>query len=136
MDDKQYLKRIAGISLEVLKDSLHRNRIEYNIDQIKGDKNYFRDIRMHVRASIEKMFENYRIIPSANDASRRFNHEERCIELNGIYNFVVRLNNRPLKIDINYIEIIDRYAKNMGIRIGEMPIIQPKDRIKIYEALK
>ena len=133
MAEKEYLKRVAGISLELLKSYFHKNKIEYHIIQISGDKTYFRDVSIKVKVELEKVFQNYKIIPSSNDATRKFNKEEGYIELNAFYNLVIRLNSRPLEIDENYVEITPEYAKDMRIRMGEIPRGQPKDRIKIYE---
>ena len=130
---KLYLKRSAGISLEILRESFHKNHIEYHITRVSGDARYFRDISMEVKGELEKLFSNYEIIPSSNDASRRFDEKSRVIELSAFYNLVIPLNDRPIEFDVNYLEITPRYAANLGIKNGEAPKIQPKDIIRISE---
>lgn len=133
MKRKEYLKRIAGISLEILKDKFHKNKIEYSIEKEEGDKKYFRDITLKVKKNLERLFENCSVIPSSGDSTRRFNKEENYIELNAIYNYVVSMNDAEIEIDENYVKITDEYAGRLGIDIGEIPKNQPIDRIRIFQ---
>lgn len=133
MDNKEYLKRIAGISFENLKIKLHENRIEYKIEKEEGDKRYFRDITLKIKKDLESIFEDYSIIPSSGDSTRRFNKDEGYIELNAVYNYVIRMNDAKINIDDNYIEITKTYANKLGIELGELPKSQPIDRIRIFQ---
>ncbi len=133
MNKSEYLKRIAGISFELLRSKLHENKIEYRIEKEDGSKRYFRDITIKIKKDLEEMFRDYSIIPSSNDATRRFNKDEGYIELNAIYNYFIRINDVEISIDNNYVEITKTYAKRLGIESGELPKNQPIDRIKIFE---
>lgn len=133
MGKKEYLKRIAGISFEILKKRFHENRVEYEIEKEDGDKKYFRDITLKIKRDLESIFKDYSIIPSSGDSTRRFNKDEDHIELNAIYNYVVKTNDVEINIDDNYVEITNIYANRLGIELGELPKNQPKDRIRIFQ---
>ena len=133
MNKNEYLKRIAGISFEILKKRFHENRIEYRVEKENWDKRYFRDITLKIKKDLESIFEDYSIIPSSGDSTRRFNKDEGYIELNAIYNYVIRMNDAEINIDDNYIEITKTYANGLGIELGELPKSQPIDRIRIFQ---
>ena len=133
MGKNEYLKRIAGISFEILRNKFHENRIEYEIEKEDGNKRYFRDITLKIKKSLEEIFRDYSIIPSSGDSTRRFNKDESYIELNAIYNYVIKINDAEIKIDDNYIEITKTYANRLGIESGELPKNQPMDRIRIFQ---
>ncbi len=132
MERKQYLKRVTGTSIEILKKKLQARKIEYHIEKEDGDKRYFRDITLKVKKKLDELFKNYDIIPSSGDATRRFHQKEECIELNAIYNYLVPMNDININIDENYVEITKEYAGRLGIDTGEIPRNHPIDRIRIY----
>ncbi len=133
MSKKEYLKRVAGISFEILINRFHENKIEYKIDNEKWEKKYFRDITLKIKKSLEEIFRDYSIIPSSGDSTKRFNKDLGYIELNAVYNYVIRINDMDINIDENYVEINNTYAKRLGMQLGELPRSQPMDRIRIFQ---
>jgi len=129
-EEKLYLKRQSGVSLEVLMKIFDENKIKYSIKSQESNEKYFRDTIINVKKNLRDLFYDNEIIP--NVQLRQFNEAERCIELNATYNFVVQ---RPisieLKIDENYSELKQEYSNILNS--GKMPINFPIDRIRIYE---
>lgn len=131
--EKMYLKRVSGISLEQLTKVFRERRIEYRIVPQPGNQHYFRDTVLFVRKSPEELLHDHSIIPSLNDASRRYHPDDKSIELNAFYNFVIPLTQEKLVIDDNYVELKPEYIKRLGMEEGKVPQVRPAERIKIFE---
>jgi len=131
-EEKLYLKRQSGVSLEVLMKIFDENKIKYSIKSQESNEKYFRETIINVKKNLRDLFYNNGIIP--NVQLRQFNEAERCIELNALYNFVVPPPiSIKLKIDENYVELKQEYLDILDS--GKMPTNFPIDRIRIYEAL-
>jgi len=131
--EKTYLKRISGTSLELLVKNLKDKKKEYRIIDQEPHKNNFRSTLVLVKMDLEDIYSNYSILPSSGVAKRQYNKEKEQIEVEAIYNSVTTPLNTELKIDENYVEFTEEYARNLGIDIGQVPLTYPRDNLIIRQ---
>ena len=127
-----YLKRISGLSLEVLKKRLQENRIEHCVERQDSSNEYFSDTTLKVRKNPRVIFNDPFIIPPSPLA--HFDEEKNIITSCAAYNFLVSLTGNEISLDENILEITKEYAKRLGIYNRGVPTRLPMERVIILEA--